>query len=503
MISLVKNKSNRAQVLWLGLGRLGSFALAFISAAILSRFLNKEDYGTYKQIMYLYASFSLIFAAGLPETLTYFLPKLNKGEQKYLVCQFELLLFTLGIAFSSCLYFGAPYIADLLSNPALTEALKIYAPVPVLLLPTFIIENVYICEQKSHYQTFYILFSRIAVLCGIILPVIFYRANCLVALHGLVISSLCMLFVALLLIYKPYKGYALSKPTTLRIYDIANYALPLVGADLSLMLFNSADQFFISRYFGEITFAEFSNGFIQLPLATMVSGSIATVLIPLFSKAQTADTFNNAVRSWQNAIRNASQLLYPIIIFCFFFATEIVTFIYGNHYACSAIYFRIILISNLFNIYPFLPVLLALKKLKVYTAFYLLSAISIWFTEAIAIHFYPSPVPIACISVSNSILLIVAFYLYIKQALHITVFKKEVLALLGKVLIHSVAIALFVYSVLLPFLKTFPVFLQLSILFPIFYSLLIGSGKVLGLDYTAIITPLFNSLKNKEDEHTN
>ena len=76
MIQLLKDKSNIMQAFWLGFGRLSSFALAFVSAAILSRFLSKEDYGTYKQIMYLYASFSLIFMAGLPETLTYFLPKI-------------------------------------------------------------------------------------------------------------------------------------------------------------------------------------------------------------------------------------------------------------------------------------------------------------------------------------------------------------------------------------------------------------------------------------------
>ena len=63
MSGLLKDKSNRAQVFWLGLGRLSSLALAFISAAILSRFLSKEEYGTYKQIMYLYTSLSLIFAA--------------------------------------------------------------------------------------------------------------------------------------------------------------------------------------------------------------------------------------------------------------------------------------------------------------------------------------------------------------------------------------------------------------------------------------------------------
>ena len=117
------------QAFWLGFGRLSSFALAFVSAAILSRFLSKEDYGTYKQIMYLYASFSLIFMAGLPETLTYFLPKLKKEEQKYLVLQFEIIFIFLGLLFSSCLYFGSSTIAEILNNPTLADALQIYAPV--------------------------------------------------------------------------------------------------------------------------------------------------------------------------------------------------------------------------------------------------------------------------------------------------------------------------------------------------------------------------------------
>ena len=107
MIGLLKDKRNIVQAFWLAFGKLSSFALAFISAAILSRFLSKEDYGTYKQVMYIYASFSLIFAAGLPETLTYFLPKLTKSEGKHLVNQFEIAFILLGLVFSLSLYFGA------------------------------------------------------------------------------------------------------------------------------------------------------------------------------------------------------------------------------------------------------------------------------------------------------------------------------------------------------------------------------------------------------------
>ena len=497
MTGLIGDKRNIVQAFWLGFGKLSSFALAFISAAILSRFLTKEDYGTYKQVMYIYASFSLIFAAGLPETLTYFLPKLTKSEGKHLINRFETAFILLGLIFSLSLYFGSPLIASILKNPALDEALKIYAPIPLLLLPTFAMESIYMCEQKSYYLAMYTVISRITILCCITLPVIFYKANCLVALQGLVVSSFCMLIVAFFLIYKPYRGFIPQK-STLHIRDVVYYAIPLMSADLSLMLFTAADQFFISRYFGEVVFAEFANGFIQFPLATMVSGSVLTVLIPLFSKVNTPKGFEEAIQSWQNAIKKTCLLLYPLLTFCLFFATEIVVFIYGKDYANSAIYFRIILLSNFINVYPFLPILLALRKLKVYSSFYFLSAISIWVSEAIAIYFYPSPVTIAWDSIANTILLVIAFYIYIKYKLHITVFTKNILQFLGKAIIHSAVVLTIIQYTVYPFVKSYPPLIILMITFMAFYVLLILSSKLFKLDYWAVIAPLFHSLTNKK-----
>lgn len=502
MVGLIKDKRNIVQAFWLGFGKLSSFALAFISAAILSRFLTKEDYGTYKQVMYIYASFSLIFAAGLPETLTYFLPKLTKSEGKHLVNQFEIAFVLLGLIFSVSLYFGSPVIAAILNNPALEEALKIYAPVPLLLLPTFTIESIYMCEQKSYYQAMYTVFSRIMILGCITLPVIFYKASYLVALQGLVISSFCMLIVAIILIYRPYRGY-LPEKSKLHIRDVVYYAIPLLSADFSLMLFNSADQFFISRYFGEVVFAEFANGFIQFPLATMVSGAVLTVLIPLFSKVNTTKGFESAIKSWQSSIKKTCLFLYPLLTFCLFFATEVVVFIYGKDYANSAIYFRIILVSNFINIYPFLPILLALKKLKVYSSFYFLSAISIWVSEAIAIYTLPSPVIIAWVSITNTILLVIAFYIYIKYKLHITVFTGKILLFLCKVIIHSAMILIIIRWAVFPWVESYPPLIILITTFTIFYLLLVLSSRLFKIDYLTVIAPLFYSKKKKNHEDSN
>lgn len=48
------NNSNTAQSVWLGIGSLLSFSFGIVSAAILSRYLSKLEYGTYKQVLYVY-----------------------------------------------------------------------------------------------------------------------------------------------------------------------------------------------------------------------------------------------------------------------------------------------------------------------------------------------------------------------------------------------------------------------------------------------------------------
>ena len=485
-MSIINNKSRSVQVFWIALGKLSSFALAFVSAAILSRYLSKEDYGTYKQVMYIYSSFLLVFTAGLPDSLTYFLPKLNHAEGKSLVNQYEKLFFGLGILFSLFIYFGADEIASVLKNEALGEALRIYSPVPLLLLPTFCMESVYVREQKSFYIAFYTVFSRILILSCIVLPVLLYRADCYTALRGLVFSSFCMMIVALILIYKPYRGVKATH-SSIGLKDVFKYSLPLLGGDLCMMLFSSSDQFYVSRYFGEIVFAEFSNGFIPFPLTPMIVGAVTSVLIPLFSVVKTQEELDTAVKSWKESIKRTSILLYPLLVFSILFSLEMVTFIYGESYRNSAVYFSISLLSNFVSAYPFVPLFLALGKMKTYTLIYFFSAISIWLTEGLCILLYPSPILIAIVSVCNTVMTLMVFFTYIRHRLKVNPFTQEVTTILLKVLMHSMAALVIVRTCIYPWVKEESVFLILVTTFTAYYLLLILTGRWINLNYINLL----------------
>ena len=164
-----------------------------------------------------------------------------------------------------------------------------------------------------------------------------------------------------------------------------------------------------------------------------------------------------------------------------------VTFIYGESYRNSAVYFSISLLSNFVSAYPFVPLFLALGKMKTYTLIYFFSAMSIWITEGLCILLYPSPILIAIISVCNSIITLMVFFTYIRHRLKVNPFTKEVLSVLARVLIHSIAALVVVRTCIYPWIEGKSVFLILVATFASYYLLLILTGRWFKLNYTGIL----------------
>ena len=63
----MSNTSNSRQAMWVAVGQFSAFAIGIISPMILSRYFSKGDYGTYKQVMYVYNTLLIVFTLGLPK----------------------------------------------------------------------------------------------------------------------------------------------------------------------------------------------------------------------------------------------------------------------------------------------------------------------------------------------------------------------------------------------------------------------------------------------------
>ena len=288
-MKLLHDKGNTSQAVWVGLGTLSTLLLSLVSAAILSRYLSKAEYGTYKQVLYVYNSLLFIFTAGLPKVFGYYLPRYSLGQGKTIVWRITTLLFFSGMLFSIFLFLGARPLAVALKNPELISGLQIFAIVPTLLLPTLGLEGILATYKKTPFLALYNVVTRLIMLVCIVLPVLVWGSDYRFAIYGWIVASAVSLVVALVFKNIPFRGIA-SNTTDLSTQEILSYSLPIVVASLAGIAIKASDQFYISRYFGAETFAEFSNGFIRLPFASMITGAAATVLMPVFSKLAPNDS---------------------------------------------------------------------------------------------------------------------------------------------------------------------------------------------------------------------
>ena len=174
---MMKENSNTVQTFWVSLGSLFSFGLVIISSMIFSRYFLKEDYGTYKQVMYVYNTLLTVFTLGLPRAYSYFLPRVKEAQAKDLIKKITNLFFLLGAIFSILLFILSPQIASVLKNEDLKLALRVFSPVPLLMLPTMGLEGILSTYRKTKFIAIYTIITRVFILLCVALPVVVFHGN--------------------------------------------------------------------------------------------------------------------------------------------------------------------------------------------------------------------------------------------------------------------------------------------------------------------------------------
>ena len=394
----LQQTSNSEQAAWLAVGSFFSFIVGIVSPMILSRLFDKSDYGTYKQVMYVYNTLLAVFTLGLPKAYAYFLPKYSSDYSKDIINKITRIFFILGAIFSLFLLFCAGPISSVMKNPDLKVALIAFSPTPFLLLPTMGLDAIYASFRKTKYLAYYTITTRIFTVILTVLPVIIFSGNYIHAIIGFDIASLITFILALYLKSWPIKKEPHNK-STLTYKEIFKFSLPLLYASLWGIVTASANQFFVGRYYGNEAFADFSNGFMELPFVGMIIGSVSAVLLPVFSGMDKGTGMNiQTLNIWNSALVKSAKLIFPMLIFSVFFAKEIMICMYGNIYESSSVYFIIKNLSGLLYIIPFYPIILAIGKTKEYANIHMIIAFIIIIAEYIVCKTCESAVYIAITS---------------------------------------------------------------------------------------------------------
>lgn len=414
---MAQSTNNTVQTFWVMVGSLSGFAFTIISSMILSRYFSKEDYGTYKQVMYVYATFLIVFTLGLPKAYSFFLPRIPDNQAKDLINKINNVLLFSGALMSITLFLLSKPIAVFLKNDDLAIPLMYFSPVPFLMLPTMGLDGILSTYKKSFLIAIYNIITRVLMLCCVALPVLIWKGGVKDAILGFTIASFISFLVALYLKSYPVRQYNKEK-SNISYKQVFKYTLPIMFAGIWGTIISSTDQFFISRYFGNEVFADFANGSLELPFVGMIISAGSVILAPIYSK-QNFDQGKNpkeeTMRLWLSVFSKTVKLIYPVVVFFFCFADIIMILLYGEIYRTSGVFFQIKLIVNFFTLISYGPLVLSIGGEKYYYRVHLYGAIILIVLEALSVYTIKSAIAITVISVGCQIGRIVVMLFFVAK----------------------------------------------------------------------------------------
>lgn len=482
--------NNTKQAAWVAIGSLFSFGFSIVSSMILSRYFEKGDYGTYKQVLYVYDSLLAVFTLGLPRAFSYFLPRVEIRMAKDLINKITYLFFALGALFSISLFLFSNQISIFLNNPDLAYALRIFSVVPFLMLPTMGLEGILSTYKMNKFMTLYVVCTRLAMLLCVVLPVILLKVNYIGAIIGFVCSSVFAFILALILKYKPVKNAGNDK-CNITYREIFQFSIPLLLASLWSIIINSADSFFVSRYFGKEIFAEFANGWIDLPFVGMISGACATVLSPIFSRLsyQKVAPKEEIYPIWMSVFNKSALIIYPILMYCCFFADVITSFLFGEKYAVSGFYFILKNINCFFSIIAFGPLLINIGNVKLYSNVHMFGAICLLPLEYIVVSTTHSVYLLLATSVACTLCRILFLLYHVAKYFKVSLWQIFPIKTLITILPITAVILFGLKHIITHFFSNSIIILSIAF---VCYVILLGIySTIMKLDYLSIIKPLF------------
>lgn len=373
-----------------------AFLISILMSAILSRYLSKEIYGSYRQILYIYNSILIFVTIGLPQATSYLIAKESIRKAKTTATIILAFLFFSGIITSIILFFGSEYISILLNNRYLSSFLRQFAIIPVFLIPTLTLSSICATYNMAMNYAIYQLFSKSLIAISLCLPVLL-SVNFESTFKYWALSSILSFIMMIYIYYKPFRKIKFEQ-SSYKITSIFSISIGMMAASIFGILFKATDKYFISRYLGPQIFAEYINGATEIPFVTYINTAIATALLPAFTRMREQKNDEKIIEIFVKIIEKTSIIIIPLSFFFLFFAKEIMIVLFSQAYSNSSIYFQLYTLPSFFRVITFTPLIISLGCIKEYAYIHLKALLIAIITMFVSIKIFESSIIICAIN---------------------------------------------------------------------------------------------------------
>lgn len=309
-----------------------------IISIFLSRvILDKDTLGQFLQIIFI-SSVIVTLVSGIPLSVNFFYGKYSDEKIKeQLFAKFSFAISAFSLIVCIFLFIFREFISENFNN-------RIYENFIFILLIFFFLKSLNSIFPNYHYLTNRI--SKYLILycatTGLLIGFFFYDYvmrdySSKIILTQLLTIEVVRLLINVFIVNKKeikLKSILLNKEE-LRYTLIISFGVTLGALNLYI------DKYLVGILLTPVEFAYYQNGAINLPFVNIITSSLFISMIPLFANLYTNGERKKLLYETKKAILKCSFFLLPILVYCFFEALALVTFIYGDSFESSGEVFKI------------------------------------------------------------------------------------------------------------------------------------------------------------------
>lgn len=315
--------------------------LLLIGIAFSKSSISTEYIGYYETFLFISSAVTFFWLSGLTQSL---LPIYNKNKSFFnstskktpvLFNSFLLIVF-FSILSGALLFAFKSFILEKLINHTFFEYFNLLICYIVISAPAYIIEYIYLLNNKPKMILIYGLTSYILQLILISLP-IFLSLDFIWIFYSLIFISILRFLWLIILVIK-YSEISFSLKF---IFEHLHLAWPLIASSLLGGSAQYVDGFIITSKFNEATFAVFRFGARELPISVLLANAFSNAMLPEFSADFNLNELLNKIKKKSLVLMH---LLFPITFVMLLLSNTFFPIIFNSNFTDSALIFNIYLL---------------------------------------------------------------------------------------------------------------------------------------------------------------
>ena len=363
MEELAKTPSLKSQSAWLLFAKTTGFVFSFLLPLLVVRFLTQDKVGVYRQVFLVITNAGAILPLGVAISAYYYL---SRDASRRAAAVFNILIFnfTVGALAFLALFFYPQLLGAIFHNDEITRLAPQIGVVIWLWVFSSFLENAAVANQEARLATAFIILAQLTKTVLMTSAVVLF-ATVEAFVYAAIVQAVLQTGVLLFYLNSRFPRFW-TKFEFKFFREQLVYALPFGFAGLLWTLQTDIHNYFVGHGYSPAEYAIYAYGCFQIPLISMLSESVASVLIPQMSRLQAAGKHREMLELTARATEKLSLIYFPVFIFLLITAYTFITTLFTANFAESVPIFLINISLLPFSVFIADPIARAFESIGRY-----------------------------------------------------------------------------------------------------------------------------------------